>query len=83
MMINQNSLSSIDKICDDNDSIDIEEIGGLINTTSYHKKFYFSRHNIYCMINCLDDWTVINVNMRYQSSNMVFYTDIQYNNDWI
>jgi len=66
----------MDRIHDDNDSIDIGEMDSLVNTASYYKKFYFSRHDIYCMINCLDDWTVMDVNMRYQSGNIVLYAGI-------
>ena len=71
----------MNKICDDNNLIDIGEMGGLINTTSYCKKFCFSRCNIYYMMNCLNDWTVMDMNMKYQSGNMVFYAGIQYNNN--
>ena len=62
----------MDKICNNNDLIDIGKIGGLVNTISYHKKFCFSRHNVYYMMNHLDDWTIVDMNIRYQSSNIVF-----------
>ena len=61
----KNSLNSMDKIHDDNNSIDIGEIDSLVNTTSYHKKFYFSKHDVYCMMNHLYDWTVVDINVRY------------------
>jgi len=64
------------KIHDDNNLIDIGEMGGLVNTISYHKKFCFSRHNIYCMMICLDDWTVIDMNVRYQSGDIILYAGI-------
>ena len=79
----KNSLSSMNRIHGNNDSIDIGEMGSLVNTTSYHKKFCFSKYVIYYMMNHLDDWTVIDVNMRYQSGNIILYASIWYNNDWM
>ena len=60
----------MDRIHDDNNLIDIGEM------VSYYKKFCFSRHNIYCMMICLDNWTVIDINVRYQSGNIVLYAGI-------
>jgi len=71
----------MNRIHDDNDLIDIGEMGSLVNTVSYCKKFYFSRCDVYCMMNHFDDWTVIDMNVRYQSGNIVLYAGIQYNND--
>ena len=67
----KNSLNSMDKIHDNNNSIDIGEIDSLVNTTSYHKKFYFSKHDVYCMMNHLYDWTVVDINVRYWSGDIV------------
>ena len=61
----------MDKIHDDNNSTDIGEIGGLVNTISYHKKFCFSKHDVYCMMNHLYDWTVVDINVRYWSGDIV------------
>ena len=73
----------MDRIHDDNNLIDIGEIGGLVNTISYYKKFCFSRCDVYCMMNCLDDWTVVDMSVRYWSGNIGLYTGIWYNNDWM
>ena len=45
----------MDRICDDNDSIDVVQIGGLINTTSDSKELSFSSCDINGMIDCLDN----------------------------
>jgi len=69
----------MDRIYDDNDLIDIGKIGGLVNTVSYHKKFCFSRCDVYYMMNYLNDWTVMDV--KYQSGDIVLYAGIQYKNN--
>ena len=66
----------MDGICDNDDLIDIGKIGGLVNTASYCKKFCSSRCNVYCTMNHLDNWTVMNISMRYQSGNIVLYASI-------
>jgi len=71
----------VDRIYDNNDLINIGEMDGLVNTISYHKKFCFSRCDVYFMMNYLDNWTVMDMNVRYQSGNIVLYTGIQYNNN--
>ena len=45
----------MNRIHDDNDLTDVGKISGLLNTTSYYKELYFSRYDIYNMINHLDD----------------------------
>ena len=76
-------MNFMDRIFNDDDSTNIGKMEGLINTVSYHINFCFSRHNVYCMMNHFDDWTFINMDMRYQSGNVVLYASIQYNNDWV
>ena len=46
---------SVDKVCNDKDIFNVGKIDSLVNTASYHKEFGFSRHNINCIIYCLDD----------------------------
>jgi len=53
----------MDEICDDEDSINIRETGSLINTTSYHKEFGFSRCNINYVMYYLDDWIVMDMDV--------------------
>ena len=53
----------MDEIHNDKDLINIRKMGNLINTASYHKRFSFNRHNINCMIYCLDNWIVMNMNV--------------------
>ena len=55
----------MNRIHNDNDSTDIEKTDSLVNTTSYCGELYFSRYNIYNMMNYLDDWIVIDVDMSY------------------
>ena len=63
----------MDGICDD---IDVVHTDNLINTTSDGKELSFSSHDIDGMMDCLDDWTVMDVDMCYQSSDLVLNTCI-------
>jgi len=66
----------VDGICDDNDLIDVVQTDGLIDTTSDGKKLSFSSRDINGMTDCLDDWTVMDMDMCYQSSDLVLDTCI-------
>jgi len=66
----------VDGICDDNDLIDVVQTGGLINITSDGKELSFSGHDINGMIDCLDDWIVMDMDICYRSSNLVLDTCI-------
>ena len=55
----------MNRICDDKDLIDIGKTGSLINATSYRKELCLNRHDVYCIMNCFDDRTVIDVDMSY------------------
>ena len=79
----KNSFSSMNEICDDNNPFDVRDICDLIYTISYSEEFHFSCHNVYCIINCLDDWTVMYMNMGNWGSDMILYASICYNNDCI
>ena len=75
----ENSLSSMDRITDDNDLTDVGKIHSLIDTTSYCKELCFSSYDVYSMMNCLDNWVVVDMDMSYWSSDLILYTGIQYN----
>ena len=53
----------MDGICNDKDIFDIGKIDSLIYTISYRKEFGFSRHNVNYVMYCLDDQSVINMDM--------------------
>jgi len=55
----------MDRITDDNDLTDVRKIHSLIDTTSYCKELCFSSYDIYSMINCLDNWVVVDMDMSY------------------
>ena len=55
----------MDGIYDDNNSIDVVQIDGLINTASDGKELSFSSHKIDSIIDYFDNQTVIDVNMCY------------------
>jgi len=76
----KNSLSSIDRITDDNDLTDIGKTCSLVDTTSYCEELCFSSCDVYSMMNHLDNWVVMDVDVSYQSSNLILYTGIWYNN---
>ena len=75
----EDSFSSMDGICDDNNSIDIVQIGGLINITSNGEELSLSCCDINSMMDYLDNWTVIDMDICYWGSNLVFDTCIWYN----
>ena len=58
----------MNRIYNDNDLIDIREMNSLVNTTSYHKKFCFSRHDVYFIMNYLDNWTITDIVMTLSLS---------------
>jgi len=55
----------MDGICDDDNSIDVVQMDGLINITSDGKQLSFSNHDSNGMMDCLNYWTVIDVDMYY------------------
>jgi len=62
------------RIYDDYDFIDVVQIDSLINIVFDGKELSFSSCNIDGMMDCLDDWTVMNIDICYQSSNLVLDT---------
>ena len=52
----KNCFGSINRVCDDDNLFDVGKMGRLVNITSY---FHFSWHDIYCVMNHLDNWTII------------------------
>ena len=55
----------MDVICNDNDSIDVVQTDGLINTISDGEELSFSGCDIDGIMYCLDNWTVIDMNVCY------------------
>ena len=51
----KNSLSNMNRICDDNDSTGIGKTSSLVNTTSYCKELCFSIYDIYGIMNYFDN----------------------------
>jgi len=54
--------------------IDVVQTGGLINTASDGEELSFSGRDINGMMDCFDDWTVMD--MCYRSSDLVLDTCI-------
>ena len=52
----------------------------LVNTASDGKKFCFSAHDVYCMVNRLCQRVVVYMHMRYRCSNVFFDAGICYDN---
>ena len=55
----------MDRVYNNDNLIDVEKMDLLVDTISYCKKFCFGEYNIYCLMNHLDDWTVVNMNVSY------------------
>jgi len=45
----------MDRICDNDDSIDVGQMSSLINTVSNGKELSFSKYDIDGIIDCFDD----------------------------
>ena len=76
----KNSFSSMGRITDDNDLTDVRKICSLVDTTSYCEELCFSSCDVYSMMNCLNNWVVMDIDISYWSSNLILYTGIWYNN---
>jgi len=70
----------MDKTTDNNDLTDVRKTCSLIDTISYYKKLCFSSHDVYSIIDCLNNWIVVDIDVSYQSSDLILYTGIRYNN---
>ena len=79
----KNSFGSVNGICGNNDLFYFRNTCGFIYATSYSKEFCFGCCDVYCMINCLNDWTVIYMNMGDWGGDTILYAGICYNNDCI
>ena len=64
----------------DNDSLDIQDINCLIDTTSNSEELHFCSRYINGLVICLDDWPVERVDMWYGGGYMVLNTCIQNDN---
>ena len=73
----------MDGVYDGKDMIGIEKMSSLINTISYCKEFSFSRCNINRVINCLDDQSVMTINMSYRYGHLILDACIYNNNNQI
>ena len=62
------------QICNDNNTMDIIYLSGLVDITSNSKEFSFGENDIDCMIESLDDWAIRNMDMSNQSGYLVFNT---------
>ena len=60
----------------DNNSIDVGQISSLVNTISDNEELNFSRYDVNSMIDYLDNQIIMNMDMCYQSSNLILYTYI-------
>jgi len=66
----------MNKITDNNDLTNVGKIYSLVDTISYCEKLCFSSHDIYSMINCLNNWVVVDIDISHQSSDLILYTGI-------
>ena len=55
----------MDRICDNNDSIDVRNMCSLNDATSYCKKFSFYRYDFNYIVYSFDDWVIVTVDVRY------------------
>ena len=62
------------QVCDNNNVINIDYLGGLINVTPDSKKFSLSRSDINHMMESLDDGIIMDVDISNQSSYLIFDT---------
>jgi len=61
--------------------IDVRDTNSLVDTTSNGEELCFSGRDINSMMTCLNDWTIVRVNVWYWGCNMIFYTGVRYNNE--
>ena len=61
--------------------LNIKALNSLVDTVSSYKEFSFSGHNIDSMMQCLDNWSIIIVDVRDQGSNLTFNASIYNNGD--
>jgi len=76
----ENLFGSMEGIYNNNYIIDISDTNCLVNTILNGKQFSFSSCNVNCFVNCLDDRSVIWMNVRDWRSYIVLDTGIEYNN---
>jgi len=53
----------MNRICNDDNLINVGQTSGLVNIVSDSKELSFSRHDINGMIDCLNDWTIMDMDM--------------------
>ena len=59
-------------VCDDNNVINVDYLGGLINAISDSKKFGLSGSDIDCIIESLDNGIIMDMNMSNWSGYLIF-----------
>ena len=70
----------MDGVSDDNDLLNIGQISDLVNTTSSSKDLGFSECDIYSMVDSLDNWSIMNMDIHYRGGNLILNTSVGYNN---
>ena len=70
----ENEFCHINRVSDDDDFWYSWKIGSLIDTTSDGKELRFSRYNINCIMNCLDNGFITDMDMSNRSGNIVLDT---------
>ena len=78
--IRKNSFSSVKWICNDNNMTYIGDTNCLIDVIANSKQFSFGRSDIDCLVNCFNDWLIIQVDMQYWHGNMILDIGIRDNN---
>jgi len=75
--IRKKNFSSVKWTCNDNN---IGDTNCLIDVITNSKQFSFSRSDIDCLVNCFDDWLIVQVDMQYWHGNMILDVGIRDNN---
>ena len=75
-------LGSMKGVCDNHYMIDIGIGDCLIYFTLYSKQFSFGCNNVDSSVLGFDDRFIEEMNMWYQSGNVIFDTGIRHNNCW-
>ena len=70
----KNSLCNMYWVCDDNNVINVDYLGGLIDVTPDSKKFSLSKSDINHIMESLDDEIIMDVDISNQSSYLIFDT---------
>ena len=72
----KNLSCSMDWIGNNNDFGNADRIGSFINTVSNSKNFCFCACNIYSMMESFGEGFIVDINMRYEGSDVIFNASI-------